>query len=255
MSKQIALQLYSLREYVGEDPVAMLKKVKDCGFTAVEFAGYYDMKAQDLKAVLCEIGLEPLSSHAPYQHLSEKLDEVVAYSSELGLKYVICPYAEMKTLEDVETIAAVLNKAQEALAPHGIRVGYHNHHFEFEVVDGKYLMDHLKEAFAHEGMVTEIDTCWVRYAGADPASYIDSLGAYAGPVHLKELGANFKPGSKEDLDVQIGKGIVDFKSVLAALAKNGTLERGVVVEQEGFDQDPYVDLAAGVAYLLSVWPA
>lgn len=39
MTQRIGLQLYSLRDYVGEDVEGMLRKVKVCGFTAVEFAG------------------------------------------------------------------------------------------------------------------------------------------------------------------------------------------------------------------------
>ncbi len=254
MSKRIALQLYSLREYVGEDPIAMLKKVKACGFNAVEFAGYYGLEAAELKAVLDEIGLEPLSSHVGYQLLDEKLDEVVAYSRELGLKYVICPAARLETIEDCKTVAAVLNRAHEALSPYGIKVGYHNHNFEFVEAEGRYLMDYLREGYAHDDMIVEIDTCWIRYAGVDPVAYIDGLGSVAGPTHFKELGANFKPGSHEDLDVQIGKGIIDFKGVLEVLKKNGSLEKGVVVEQEGFTGDPYEDLTRSVEHLTSIWP-
>ncbi len=254
MSKRIALQLYSLREYVGEDPVAMLRKVKESGFNAVEFAGYYGFEAAELRAHLDEIGLEPLSSHVQFDLLAEKLDEVVEFSRTLGLKYVICPFAKIETVEDAKAVAEVLNRAHEAFKPHGIKVGYHNHHFEFNQVDGRYLMDHLRDAYQYDDMIMEVDTCWARYAGVNPAEYIDTLGNVSGPTHLKELGKNFKPGSKEDLDVQIGKGIVDFKAVLATLDKNGTLDRGVVVEQEGFEGDPYEDLRLGVEHILSVWP-
>lgn len=254
MSKRIALQLYSLRDYVGEDPIGMLKKVKEAGFNAVEFAGYYGFEAKELKIILEDIGLEPLSSHVGFDLLENQLDEVVAFSRELGLSYVICPAAQLKTVEDAAKVAAVLNRAHEALKPHGIYVGYHNHDFEFVEVEGAYLMDHLIKGYAHDDMIVEIDTCWARYADVDPATYIDGLGVQAGPTHLKELGENYKSGNKEDLDVQIGLGIVDFKSVLAVLKKNGSLEKGVVVEQEGFTGDPYEDLKKGVDHLLSIWP-
>lgn len=254
MSKRIALQLYSLREYVREDPIGMLKKVKASGFNAVEFAGYYGFEAAELKAIVDEIGLEPLSSHVGFDLLENHLDEVVAYSRDLGLKFVICPAAKLETVEDAAKVAAVLNRAHEALIQHGIQVGYHNHNFEFVEVDGAYLMDHLIKGYAHDDMIVEIDTCWARFAEVDPVAYIDGLGAQAGPTHIKELGANYKSGDKSELDVQIGLGIVDFKGVLAVLEKNGALEKGIVVEQEGFTGDPYEDLKKGVDYLLSVWP-
>lgn len=255
MSKRIALQLYSLREYVGEDPIGMLEKVKASGFNAVEFAGYYGFEAKDLKAELDRIGLDALSSHVGYEALDEKLDEVVAYSVDLGLKYVICPAATLASVEDAERVAAVLNRAHDALKPHGIMVGYHNHGFEFEKAeDGRFLLDHLIERFAHPDMIMEVDTCWARYAGVDPVAYIDGLGAQAGPTHFKEIGPNFKHGSNEDMDVQIGKGIIDFKGVLAVLDKNAALDKGIVVEQEGFTGDPYDDLKRSVEHLLSVWP-
>lgn len=254
MTQRIGLQLYSLRDYVEEDVAGMLRKVKVCGFTAVEFAGYYGLPAEELKALVDEIGLEPYSSHVAYELIESKPEEVIAYSKALGLSYVICPFTKPATAEEAREIAEVLNHLHEQLAPFGIKVGYHNHAHEFVEVDGKYLEDYLLEGFGHEDMVAEIDTCWVRYAGVDPVAYIDKLGQQAGPIHFKELGKDFAPGSREGLDAMVGEGIIDFASILQVMQKNGTLERGVIVEQEAFQADPYAQLAESVYHIRQIWP-
>lgn len=239
MALRIALQLYSIKDEMPDGLEPALAELADCGYNAVEFAGYYDMTARDLRGLCQQYGLEPFSSHVSIDLLENDLDGVAEYSRNLGLEYVICPYADFETMEDVEHVAAVLNKARERLAPLGIRTGYHNHAHEFKTIDGRFIMDLLIERFAAPDMVAEIDTCWTAFAGVDPVRYIDGLGQTAGPIHFKELGAGFAPGSETGLDTTPGEGIIDFKGVFEVMKTNGILDRGIVVEQEGYTDEPY----------------
>ncbi|MDI9497791.1 MAG: TIM barrel protein [Bacillota bacterium] len=254
MKQKIGLQLFSLREVIGDDVDGALRQVAAAGYNCVEFAGYYGMEAGELAALCRSHGLEPYSTHVRFDMLKDHLDEVVDYSRRLGLSYVICPGAPHSTPEEVAELASVLNQAREALAPYGIRTGYHNHSSEFETfADGRYIYDHLIAAYAAEDMVAEVDTCWVAVGGVDPVAYVDGLGATAGPLHFKELSATWQPGSR-DVDEVIGRGVIDFKSLLEVMQKNGTLERGVIVEQEGFRGDPYEELAEAAARIRALWP-
>lgn len=251
----IGLQLYSIRELITEDNLwDVLGKVQAAGFNAVEFAGYYDVPAKEFKAKLEELGLEPYSSHVPYEHLKDKLDEVVEYSKDIGLSWVICPFARTETVEQIEELAKVLIAAQEALEPYGIKVGYHNHSHEFNEIDGKYALDHLREATKGRRIFFEIDCCWAQYANVKPAEYLNDLGQSMGPVHFKDLNENYKEIDPHAINAVVGQGIVDFEAVFDTMEKHGTLQNGVIVEQEGFVGDPWEELASAVQWIVEHKP-
>ena len=62
---KIGLQLYSVRDDMAQDMYAALKKVKEIGYDYVEFAGYFDHSAEEVKSMLDE-----MASHAfPFTRL------------------------------------------------------------------------------------------------------------------------------------------------------------------------------------------
>ena len=62
----IALQLYSVRDDMAADFEGTLRQVKAMGYDGVEFAGLFGKSADEVKALLDEIGLTPVSAHVPY---------------------------------------------------------------------------------------------------------------------------------------------------------------------------------------------
>ena len=67
---KVALQLYSLNQWIpaqdAKKPLALakaLKKIREVGFEGVEFAGYYEAKPAELKAMLADAGLVAVGTH------------------------------------------------------------------------------------------------------------------------------------------------------------------------------------------------
>jgi len=63
-----ALQLYSVRDEMGSDPLGTLKQLAEMGYTHVEHANYvnhkfYGWTAQEFKKVLDDLGLKMPSGH------------------------------------------------------------------------------------------------------------------------------------------------------------------------------------------------
>ena len=48
---------------MGKDVYATLKRTAELGYTGVEFAGYFGIPAEQMKAWLDELGLKAYSSH------------------------------------------------------------------------------------------------------------------------------------------------------------------------------------------------
>ncbi|MBC8080581.1 MAG: sugar phosphate isomerase/epimerase [Gorillibacterium sp.] len=229
----IGLQLYTLRDLTQNDFLGTIRKVAEMGYKAVEFAGYFGTPAKELKALLNEVGLESPSAHVGLNFyepdkLESDLAKEIEYAKELGLSYIITPYAplpETPTMEDVRKLAHILETAGKQVTAAGLTYGYHNHDFEFKLVEGKAVIDHLLELVPAELLVAEFDLGWVHMGGQTPVDYINR---YAGRVPL----AHFKDFGQGTRDTEIGKGVVDLKSVLPVAEAAGI--RYFIVEQEEF---------------------
>jgi sugar phosphate isomerase/epimerase len=249
MEIRVGLQLYSIRQAMERDFLGSLERVREAGYDCVEFAGYGGMAAAALRDALKQIGLEPYSSHVGFQQMDQHLDEVAAYSAELGLKWVICPSYHLAAPEDCRRLADMLIRADQVLRPYGIRTGYHNHAGDFEKINGHYALDLVLDYLGDAPVFLQIDTCWALYGGVDPVAYIQKLGAKSGPIHCKDINANYARLSGDQIDADVGSGIIDFAKIIDIARQNKTLEYGLIIEQEAFAGDPFASIGKSCRYL------
>lgn len=247
----VALQLYSVRDELEADFEGTVKKVKELGYDGVEFAGLYGKSAAEVKAILKEVGLVPVSAHVSLDELLSDTAAVVAAYKEIGCEYIAVPYLPEDRRPGTEgfarTIEDIKNIADECIKQ-GIQLLYHNHDFEFAKLDGKYALDILYSEVTADGLQTEIDTCWVGVAGEDPSAYVLKYSGRAPVVHLKDyyMQGREKPkklyeliGIEDDSETEseetfgfrpVGYGVQDMPSILDASVKAGA--KWVVVEQD-----------------------
>jgi len=194
----VALQLYTVRDNVAEDFVGTLVKVKEMGYDGVEFAGLYDHSPAQIKHWCDSVGLVPLSAHVPFDEMVQDIDKVIADYKAIGCEYIVVPYVSeechpdgenfYKMIEDIKTWG---KKAHEA----GLTLLYHNHDFEFKKLDnGQCGLDYMYENVPAEYLQTELDQCWVKYAGYDPVEYLQKYSGRSPVVHLKDF---YKEGEQE----------------------------------------------------------
>ena len=135
---KVGLQLYSVRGDMEKDFEGTLRAVKEMGYDYVEFAGYYGKSAQEVKALLDEIGLVCPSVHQGPDIKKEKGQEAVDYIKTFGVKYAAIPWYGIENYQNGkfdETIEK-FKKVGELLRKNGIQLTYHNHDFEFNYLDG-----------------------------------------------------------------------------------------------------------------------
>ncbi|NJD01939.1 MAG: sugar phosphate isomerase/epimerase [Ruminiclostridium sp.] len=217
MALPIALQLYTVRDETERDFIETLEKVAAMGYKGVEFAGFGDIPAKQMKAALDRLGLKAVGSHTGIDLIKDKLDEVIEYNLEIGNKYVICPWAPFKTREDYMEAARLFNGIGAKCKARGIQLAYHNHDFELAIFDGKYGLDILYRSTLPENLAAEIDTCWVFYAGVDPVQYIAKYKGRCPLIHLKDM----KSKDRDDF-IELGDGIVDISAIVKAAEAAGS---------------------------------
>lgn len=231
----IGLQLYSIRNEMQEDFIGTLKLVKSMGYEGVEFAGLHGHSAGEVKEILKEIGLIPVSAHVPYNDMISAPEEVFKSYLEIGCKYIAVPYLTPeyrmggeKGEEAVDGIRSLGKTASQL----GLTLLYHNHDFEFDRINGEYALDLLYSQVPGEFLQTEIDTCWVKVAGVDPSQYLGKYKGRSPVVHLKdfymegtdadgayELIGIKGDGSKKNSSFEfraLGEGLQDFPSIIKA---------------------------------------
>lgn len=240
---KVGLQLYSLRDEMKSDYRGTVEKVAKMGYRAVEFAGYGGLSPADMKALLDDNGLEAFGAHVGLAGLENDMDSHIEMNTRVGNRFVICPYADIKTREDTLRLAEALNKCNEKLRAAGLSLGYHNHAHEFVKDGDDYLLDILF-ANVDKTVFAEIDVFWVAYAGVDPLAYIAKYPGRQPLMHLKELAADGKA------NVEIGSGVIDFSALIKAGKELGTTR--FVVEQEEYTVPPLESCKASLDALLKL---
>lgn len=192
----LALQLYSVRDEMAADFEGTLRCVAEMGYDGVEFAGLFGRSADEVKAACAAAGLTPISAHVPLFEMLDAPDEVMARYAAIGCRYVAIPHvgeefrAKGARFPDLIEAAKTLG---EAAARHGMTLLYHNHDFEFETIDGTYMLEVLYNAVSADLLKTQLDTCWVNVGGEEPAAYVQKFSGRAPVVHLKDF---VMPGKK-----------------------------------------------------------
>ncbi len=198
MSFPIALQLYSVRDELEKDFVETLRKTKAMGYDGVEFAGLYGQEPAQVKDILSQIGLVPLSAHVPFLDLMADPEKLMGEYAEIGCEYIAIPYLLPEYRPGEEKFSEVISGAGiigEAAKKAGLTLLYHNHDFEFRKIGGIYALDIIYNKVPGDLLKTQIDTCWVNVAGEDPSEYIRKYAGRSPVVHLKDF---VMPGKKPE---------------------------------------------------------
>ena len=227
------LQLYSLKDEVKGDFEKTLRKVKEIGYDGVEFfGGYYgNLSAADMKKLLGEIGLEPISSHV----VTSSIAAQVEYAAELGIRYLIDPYADFKDYEAACDFSQKLNEAGKLCKQRGIVFGYHNHAHEFAPCKDGFLLETVIENTDPELVCFQLDVGWAEYAGVNATDFLGKYPDRFKSIHFKECGDVEAP---EDWNVAAGKGKVDWESVFKASFAQG-IDCFIVEREHDYAGDIY----------------
>ena len=187
--RPVAYQIYSARQEAEKDFDAVLGRLKAMGYDGVEFAGFYGHSAQEIKEMLDKHGLIALSSHVPFVQIEADMFGVIAYHQAIGCRFIAVPYLDEATRPGSAGFAhaiAVIHRFARLMKEAGMTLLYHNHDFEFISLSGMFGLDFLYEAVPADLLKTELDVCWVKYAGQDPAAYLRKYAGRCPVVHLKD---------------------------------------------------------------------
>lgn len=214
------IQMYSLRDITDKDMDGALKAVAEMGYSYVEFAGFFGIPAEKIKAMLDNYGLVCSSTHTGWGEVAGAFADTVKYHHTIGNKNIIVPGCDLSSQEKLDEFIKFINEFSPKLAAEGITLGYHNHSHEFHPNrDGSMIHQQLEDK---TDIRLEIDTYWAFNAKVDPVAILERLKNRIDVIHLKD-------GDENGHGYSLGSGCAPVADV-----RNKAIEMGIkmVVESE-----------------------
>ncbi|MEW5688303.1 MAG: sugar phosphate isomerase/epimerase [Pseudomonadota bacterium] len=266
----IGLQLYTLGPEATKDLDATFAEVARIGYRAVELAGFMGRTPQEIRAALDRVGLICPSAHiqprsAGAEGFSGDLGKLAEALAVIGVKNAVAPSPYIPdhalkaaqgatgadyyrkatgalTAEDWKMNADFLNEKAAVLKRSGIKVGYHNHNFEFAPKGDSTGLEILLK-HTDPGLVSfEADVGWIAAAGVDPLTFIRKHKGRFTQMHVKDVKASTQTNVELRMDpTEIGSGRLDWKTLLPGAYAAGV--RGFFVEQEPPFERPRIEAA------------
>src|SRR5260370_36293662 len=230
MPTPFPLNMYTLREATALNYAGPVKQVAAMGYGGVKTANFAGTTVPAAAQLFKELGLTVCSAHLPLP-LGERQAEVLETMQAFDCRRLICasqPRQEFETVEGIQRVCDTLNAASAVAQAHGLSLGYHNHWWEFQMVDGRLAHERLRECLSPE-VFFEVDTYWTQTAGVDAAAVLTQLGPRAPLLHLKD-----GPAVQDQAMLALGAGVMDIPALLRASAGNA---EWLIVELDNCDTD------------------
>jgi sugar phosphate isomerase/epimerase len=253
----IGLQLFTVSDHLEKDLVGTFKKVAEIGYRDVEIGGtfdYYGKKPAELKKMLNDSGLRPLSVHYTDEQLKTQLEKSIADARECGITYIglaSLDEQDRKSLDAIKRDAEWFNHLGEAVNKAGGHFFYHGHNFDYANVGGVIEYDELLRRTDPKLANFQLDCFWCVRAGKDPVDYFNRFPGRFIQLHIKDLKPGYPPSTGGDVRpgafTEVGQGVIDWRRIFKAAPKGGL--RHYYVEQDSTDRDSLISAKMSYDYL------
>jgi sugar phosphate isomerase/epimerase len=239
---QISIQLFTLRDQLAIDLEGTLAALAEIGYTRVEHAGFVGRTVTEFKAALDAAGLRATSGHVliPQPFDPAAWSASLADANTLGSRFIVHPFFGInfatgevtRTTAPWRAFARDLNRAGRMARDAGLKLGYHNHNWEFfRLTDNpsRTAYDVLTDATDPDLVHLEMDLFWVTRGARDPVDLIRQNRGRVLQFHVKDMN---QAGSFEDP----GQGLIDFARIFRHSREAGVIE--YIVERDDAGTPP-----------------
>jgi len=252
--KPYGLQLYTLRDILSDNTKvkSTIEQLVQWGYTDFESYGYskgkmFGMTSKEFNDFVKSLGARVVSGHYGPDVIKGEWKKAVEDAVYAGQEYMVLPYIDEKerTPDGYKKIIDLVNKAAETTKSANIRMGYHNHDFEFQKVGDKTGFELLLEGLDPKNVSLELDLYWVVRAGQNPEEIFTKYPGRFEQWHVKDMDKT-DPSKNAD----IGTGSIDFTKLFQHASHAGM--KHWYVEQETYPVDPMTSAKNSIDYLKSI---
>lgn len=249
--KSFGFQVWTIRKELVEDFPGTLRKMASLGYKEVEMCsplGYSNsgfeplnhMSGKEMRKIVKDAGLKCTSSHYNMGELRESLENRMEWAHGLGMKQMVASsfwLPKDAVVDDYRRACDELNKLGEKTKAEGLQMVFHNHHMEFQTIDGELIYDEMLKVLDPELVKMQFQVAVVDI-GYHAADYFRKYPGRFISAHLADY------CSEKEKQVPIGEGIVDWDDFFEAAKESGIKNYYVEMAPETFQ--PSADYLAGL---------
>ena len=253
-TKDIYIQLYSVREDIKNDFKGTIAAVAEAGYKGVEAANYkdgkfYGLTPEEFKSEIEAVGMEVLSSHTGrsldeniektnWEEVWEWWDTAIDAHKKAGMKYIVTPSMPTpKTLNGLKQYCEYYNQIGEKCNAAGMKFGYHNHSFEYKEIEGQLMYDYMIENTDADKVFFEMDVYWTTQGGYSPVEYFNKYPNRFKLLHIKD-----------EKELGGADSVMDFDNLFNNIENSGV--EHLIVEVEHYNFKPLESVKQSIDYLL-----
>lgn len=243
MSAPLALQLYTLRDDLNLDFAGTLERVAAIGYAGVETDDFPGTTPAGARRLCEDLGLRIAACHGPLP-VGETRQAALDLAQALGSGRLVVPWLDPEHFTSryrIDATADLLNVAAAEARAVGLQLAYHNHWFEFALVEGVPAFERLLPQLSAD-LAFELDLYWIQVGGGDPAALLRRLGSRAPLLHVKDGPAT----DTEAAMTAVGDGVIGYPGLIEAHPAEWW-----IVELDRCDGDLWEAVARSHRYLSS----
>jgi len=239
----LGFQVWTIKDKLIADFPGTLKMMAGLGYQAVEmcsppgyessgFGPLMKLKAKEMVKIINDAGLVFQSTHYGMGEFRNNLNERIEFAAESGQKQMVLSsfwLPKGATMGDWMKAADELNEMGRKTKEAGIQMAFHNHHMEFEKIDGVLIYDELLKRFDPDVVKMQFQVAVVNI-GYIAANYFKKYPGRFISAHLADWSA------AEKKSVPLGLGIVDWKEFFSSLKKGGVQNLFVEMDPITFEE-------------------
>lgn len=234
-------QLYTVRLFTqtAADFRETMRRIAEIGYDTVQLSAVgSEITPQIARETADEMGLKIVLTHSDINRIRKDTSQLIRDHEVMGCRYIgIGSMPEKYRNPDwIRRFVSDFKEPARMIKEAGMRLMYHNHAFEFEKTEGRYLIEELLEGFAPDELGITLDTYWVHTAGGDVCQWIERLADRIPCVHLKDRGIV----NGQEVMAPVMEGNMNFPAVLKTLEKTDC--EYALVEQDTCLENPFVCL-------------
>jgi len=239
----LGFQVWTIKDKLVADFPGTLKMMAGLGYQAVEmcsppgyalsgFAPLVKLKPKEMLSIINDAGLIFQSTHYVMGEFRKNLGERIEFAAETGQKQMVLSsfgLPKSATMDQWKKAADELNEMGTKSKEAGIQMAFHNHHGEFEKIDGVLIYDELLKRFDPDLVKLQFQVAVVNI-GYKAADYFKKHPGRFISAHLADWSEAEKKG------VPMGKGMVDWKESFKSIKKGGVENIFVEMDPATFEE-------------------
>lgn len=248
---RLGVQLYVFRAMLAKDFDGTLGQIAGLGIRNVEFAGFYNRSAKEVRTSLDKAGLTASGAHCLQASMTDdQVAKMIDFCHQVRMPYMIAAVPSIKPssgavpgrtgnpfehieLEDWRWSAERFNVIGAKVKDAGMRFAYHNHNIEAQKYGDIVAFDEVLRLTDPKVVGIEFDTGNFIAGGGDPYPYLQKYPHRFELAHVKEWATPFTPIFTSHFPpyAPLGKGSTDWKKMISSLNKAGV--KKIFIEQDG----------------------